>query len=167
MIWRRHRSSTWLSRRRAAVRCPAGAAGAVGSCPEPVADQMKGRGDDQIAAHGDVHSRKAGCAGGLGDLIGRHGRARAQAENPHLGNACQRFQGTERQPLGCDVGGMLSTPPGLSARKDSSKNARRDRKWKAASTLITPSMLWSAIGSRVASPATPSAAASRSRSRAG
>jgi len=30
MIWRRHRSSTWLSRMRAAVRCPAGAPGTVG-----------------------------------------------------------------------------------------------------------------------------------------
>ena len=66
---------------------PSGRSGCGQCCPEPVPDQPKGRGDDQIAAHCDVHSSNAGRAGGLGDLICRHGRARAQPENPHLGDA--------------------------------------------------------------------------------
>jgi len=59
---------------------------------------------------------------------------------------------------------MLSTPPGRSTRWHSSKNARRERKWNAASTLISPSAAPLASGSRAASPATGTAAASRSRS---
>ena len=60
---------------------------------------------------------------------------------------------------------MLSTPPGRSTRAHSSKNARREAKWKAASTLITPSTVPSAIGSRHASPTSGAAFASRRRER--
>jgi hypothetical protein len=34
---------------------------------------------------------------------------------------------------------IVSTPPGRSTRRASAKNTARDEKWKAASTLITPS----------------------------
>ncbi len=60
---------------------------------------------------------------------------------------------------------MLSTPPGRMTRAHSSKNARREAKWKAASTLITPSTVPSAIGRRHASPTTGAAFASRRRER--
>ena len=60
---------------------------------------------------------------------------------------------------------MLSTPPGRRTRYASAKNLARDGKWNAASTLITPSNVPSANGSRVASPFTATAPASRSRSR--
>ena len=58
---------------------------------------------------------------------------------------------------------IVSTPPGRSTRNASAKNAARDGKWNAASTLITPSNDALRKGSRVASAFTPRAPASARR----
>ena len=59
----------------------------------------------------------------------------------------------------------VSTPPGRNTRKASAKNAARDGKWNAASTLITPSNRAAGNGIRHASPFTPCAPTEASRSR--
>jgi hypothetical protein len=60
---------------------------------------------------------------------------------------------------------IVRTPPGRNTRNASRKNRSRDGKWKAASTLITPSKEPSANGRSQASAQMPRAPASRNRSR--
>ena len=98
------------------------------------------------------------------DRSGRCGRIRPEPP------AAQHRHGGERLPGPCGrrtVGrsDIVRTPPGRSTRNASRKNRAREGKWKAASTLITPSKEPSANGRTQASAQTPRAPAARSLSR--
>ena len=105
------------------------------------------RSPDQLAGH--IHESGPSTCAAIWS-----GVAAAPTRSPHS-RSCPRPDTSSPGVRGNRMVGTSeidSTPPGRSTRNASSKKTCRERKWNAASTLMTPSADAAASGRRVASP---------------
>lgn len=148
MTPRRRNKLIWASINRAATRIEAGALVLVSNLRRMSASA----GSITRSPHRRIWtsckpsaSAAAAISSGVAAALDRspHARSWESPARSSIGPRGNRLMGTSD---------IVSTPPGRSTLRASAKNRLRERKWNAASTLMTPSTLSFASGIRTASP---------------